>query len=100
MRVFGLAILIPTCLISHFMCAGDTAIATASSFTLYLSAVMLYMYLSICLALLHPGPPSRLLFVNLLAGWTIFGWFKAYRLALEELRQHDLNALERSDPEY
>lgn len=32
------------------------------------------------------GGYPTLLALNLLAGWTILGWFKAYRLALEELR--------------
>ncbi|SFS24651.1 hypothetical protein SAMN03159318_00884 [Pseudomonas sp. NFACC42-2] len=82
MRVFGLAILIPTCVISYFICAGDTAVALASNFALYFSAVMLYMYPSICIALLHPSPPRVLLMANLLAGWTLFGWFKTYRRAL------------------
>jgi apolipoprotein N-acyltransferase len=97
MRVFGLAILIPTCAVSYLICTGDTAIALAASFLFYLSAVLLYMYPSVCVALLHPDPPRALLTKNLLAGWTGIGWFKAYRWALAELRQHEANALKRGD---
>ncbi|AVE04278.1 superinfection immunity protein [Pseudomonas palleroniana] len=97
MRVFGLAVLVPTCAVSSLICTGDTAIALAASFLFYLSAVLLYMYPSICVALLHPNPPRALLKINLLAGWTVFGWVKAYRWALAELRKQDANALKRMD---
>ncbi|MGZ0714271.1 superinfection immunity protein [Pseudomonas palleroniana] len=97
MRVFGLAVLVPTCAVSYLICTGDTAIALAASFLFYLSAVLLYMYPSICVALLHPNPPRALLKINLLAGWTVFGWFKAYRWALAELREQDANVLKRRD---
>lgn len=82
MRVFGLAMLAPTCLVSYFISNGDNSVAIMASIVFYVSATAVYLFPSICVALVDPTPPSRIFIINLLTGWTLIGWCVAYYLAL------------------
>lgn len=82
MRVFGLALLAPTCLISFFISSGDNGIALAADLLFYISAVALYLFPSIYTVLVEPIPPRRVFVINLLTGWTLIGWCVAYYMAL------------------
>ena len=91
MKVFGLALLAPTCLVSYFISSGDNGVAIAADLMFYITAVALYLFPSIYIALVEPVPPRRIFIINLLAGWTLIGWCAAYYLALRgaELRVED-----------
>lgn len=82
MRIFGLALLAPTCLVSYFISSGNNSIAIAADFTFYVTAVALYLFPSICVALAETSPPRRIFVINLITGWTLVGWCMAYYLAL------------------
>ncbi len=82
MRVFGLAMLAPTCLVSYFISCGDNLIAITANIVFYISATAIYLFPSICIVLVEPAPPRRIFIINLLAGWTLIGWCAAYYLAL------------------
>ena len=82
MKVFGLALLAPTCLISFFISSGDNGVALAADLIFYISAIALYLFPSIYTALVEPIPPRRIFVINLLAGWTLIGWCVAYYMAL------------------
>lgn len=82
MRVFGLALLAPTCLVSYFISSGDNSVAIAANIVFYVSATAIYLYPSICIAVVQPIPPRRIFIINLLAGWTLIGWCAAYYMAL------------------
>ncbi len=82
MRVFGLAMLASTCLISYFISNGDNSVAIMASIVFYVSATAIYLFPSICVALIQPNPPRRIFIINLLTGWTLIGWCVAYCLAL------------------
>lgn len=97
MRVFGLALLAPTCLISFFISSGDNGVALAADLLFYISAIALYLFPSIYTALVEPIPPRRIFVINLLTGWTLIGWCVAYYMALcnpesqqveDELHEH------------
>lgn len=97
MRVFGLALLAPTCLISFFISSGDNGVALAADLLFYISAVALYLFPSIYTVLVEPIPPRRVFVINLLTGWTLIGWCVAYYMALynpesqqveDELHEH------------
>lgn len=91
MKVFGLALLAPTCLVSYFISSGDNGVAIAADLMFYTTAIALYLFPSIYIALVEPVPPRRIFIINLLAGWTLIGWCAAYYLALRgsELRVED-----------
>ncbi|WP_339441344.1 superinfection immunity protein [Pseudomonas proteolytica] len=91
MKVFGLALLAPTCLVSYFISSGDNGVAIAADLMFYITAIALYLFPSIYIALVEPVPPRRIFIINLLAGWTLIGWCAAYYLALRgsELRVED-----------
>ncbi len=92
MKVFGLAVLAPTCLVSYLISNGDNSIAIAANIVFYISATAIYLYPSICIALIEPAPPRRIFIINLLAGWTLIGWWSAYYLALcYPQRDHQAN---------
>jgi len=82
MRVFGLALLAPTCLISFFISSGDNGVALAADLLFYISAIALYLFPSIYTVLVEPIPPRRVFVINLLTGWTLIGWCVAYYMAL------------------
>ena len=82
MKVFGLALLAPTCLVSYFISSGDNGVAIAADFMFYVTATALYLFPSIYIALVEPVPPRRIFIINLLTGWTLIGWCVAYYLAL------------------
>lgn len=82
MKMFGLAMLAPTCLVSYLMTSGGNGVAIAANVVFYLSALTLYLYPSICVVLSDPNPPRRVFIINLLAGWTLIGWCAAFYLAL------------------
>lgn len=82
MKIFGLAMLAPTCLVSYFISNGDNGVAVAADVVFYISALALYLYPSICIALVDANPPRRAFVINLLTGWTLVGWCAAYYLAL------------------
>lgn len=82
MKVFGLALLAPTCLVSYFISNGDNGVAIAADLVFYVSAIALYFFPSIYVALVEPNPPRRTFIINLLTGWTLIGWCAAYYLAL------------------
>ena len=91
MKVFGLALLAPTCLVSYFISSGDNGVAIAADLMFYITAVALYLFPSIYIALVEPVPPRRIFIINLRTGWTLIGWCAAYYLALRgaELRVED-----------
>lgn len=82
MKVFGLALLAPTCLVSFFISSGDNGVAIAADLIFHVSAIALYLFPSIYTALIEPVPPRRIFLINLLTGWTLIGWCVAYYLAL------------------
>lgn len=82
MRVFGLALLAPTCLISFFISSGNNGVALAADLLFYISAIALYLFPSIYTVLVEPIPPRRIFVINLLTGWTLIGWCVAYYMAL------------------
>lgn len=74
--------LAPTCLVSYFISNGDNSVAIAAKIVFYVSATAIYLFPSICIALVQPTPPRRVFIINLLTGWTLIGWCAAYYLAL------------------
>lgn len=84
MKIFGLAIIAATCLVSYSISSGDNVIAIAANVLLYVSAIGLYLFPSIYIALIAPIPPRRIFIVNLLTGWTLVGWCAAFYLALSD----------------
>ncbi|MBY8968858.1 superinfection immunity protein [Pseudomonas sp. P867] len=82
MNVFGLAVLAPTCLFSYLISSGDNSIAIVANILFYTSATAIYLFPSIYTALVEPAPPRRIFIINLLAGWTLIGWWAAYQLAM------------------
>lgn len=82
MKVLGLALLAPTCLVSYFISSGDNGVAIAADLMFYVTAIALYLFPSIYIAFVEPIPPRRIFIINLLTGWTLVGWCAAYFLAL------------------
>lgn len=85
MKVFGLVLLAPTCLVSYFISSGDNGVAIAADLMFYVTAIALYLFPSIYAAAVEPIPPRRIFLINLLTGWTLIGWCVAYYLALRGL---------------
>ncbi len=82
MKVFGLAVLAPTCLVSYLISNGENSISIAANIVFYITATAIYLFPSICTVLIEPAPPRLIFIINLLAGWTLIGWWSAYYLAL------------------
>lgn len=68
MKFFGLAVLAPTCLVSYLISNGENSIAIAANIAFYISGAAIYLFPSICAALIDPIPPRRIFIINLLAG--------------------------------
>lgn len=88
MKVLGLAMLAPTCLVSYFISSGDNMIAITAHIVFYVSAIVLYLFPSICVVLTESPPTHRIFFINILLGWTLVGWCAAYYLALCSKNTH------------
>lgn len=82
MRVFGLAMLAPTCLVAYLISNGNNEVAIAANIVFYISAITLYLYPSVCIVFVDSNPPRSVFVINLLTGWTLIGWCVAYYLAL------------------
>lgn len=89
MGVLGLALLAPTCLVSYFISNGNNGVAIAANITFYVSAILIYLFPSICVALSESSQPRKLFLINLFLGWTLIGWCWAYYLALSVPNDQD-----------